>query len=396
MAEEQKDQNNMNVIDSAVVKVGWIVDTDGLLSDVQNAIKLAQQEIDKSGLKLNIGNASIPSSSSNVGDGKKLMNVHGLGGISLSTARLSDVQLKEVISLASTAEKEARAMTTERMRMQQEFKLQMKQLEMQQRKQQFSARSISQIPSMLGGSAEGNISQLGVMFGASSMAAMATITTLGVISAMVVKEVLKNSNEISNKFISANSSFVDQTTKNTMAMFGVSGVEASGINKSLSLLGMTSNDFMLMTPAQQASFSNLMESWVSSVNGLDQTKLKDYTEATQSYQLMIAESKLDLEIAKMKILLNNKDSIAGVQESIGKLYKNFVELAENPIVQEGIGAILFLANALIELLNSIISITNYIGGIFGGGSSVTNTSVNTTTNNYSISSGMDIEGAYLR
>jgi len=395
MADTKKDKNNMNVIDSAVIKVGFLVDEKGLLSSVQTAIKNAQKELDKQQININMKQNK---SNINLGKGEST-------NINLNTQNLSSTQIKSILRQRGEQEENLRNITRQRTTEQAKSRIELEKLKFEQRMKlkemglnstgNKTAGAISKIPSVLGMGSNSQISGFMSILSGTGVVALVTasvIASIGIITASVMSSVLNNSNEISNKFITGNSAFVDQTTKNTMAMFGVSGVQASGINNALSSLGMSTNDLTLMTPAQQYAFMQLYSTWVNGINSIDTDKLKAFTEATQSYQLSMATSQTELQVAWTNVLVNNSGAIKTAQDNISQLYNTLIDIVNSDMFSRLINMFISLGNAILFILNILESAVSWIANIGGSSSS----SSSTITNNYYSGNGLDLDSAVIR
>lgn len=204
---------------------------------------------------------------------------------------------------------------------------------------------------------------------------------LGILSEATSKamEILEKSTEMSNKFVSGNSMFVDTATRDKMLKFGVSSTTAQSIIETESLMGIDASDYALLTEGQRELFDRLMQHYEEGLENIDPQKLEEFNEAMQEYQLRFAEFKMDLKLGVLELFAES-DALKDLGDTVMDFLESLTDLLSSPLVKFGF-------DSFIKFLDTIISILSVpfklIGGIGGGNTTTTTTNnYNNTTNNY--------------
>lgn len=219
---------------------------------------------------------------------------------------------------------------------------------------------------------------------------------LVVASIKIIKDLMtkitEQSKSFSNSIITAQSAFINKDTRNIMASFGVSGTQATGISKSLNLMGLSTNDLKIMTPGQLNLFSRLMKTWNNGINSIDQDKLRYYNETIQNFQSEMAISKLERQIALQKMLVELSPQLNEFFNVITQSFKNFTNIMTSPLVKSGINILTKIATAYANLFNfwaetldSLIGNNSILGkffnAIFGGKIGQTTVTIDASSTN---------------
>lgn len=219
---------------------------------------------------------------------------------------------------------------------------------------------------------------------------------LVVASIKIIKDLMtkitEQSKSFSNSMITAQSAFVNKDTRNIMASFGVSGTQATGISKSLDLMGLSTSDLKIMTPGQLNLFSRLMKTWNNGINSIDQDKLRYYNETIQNFQSEMAISKLERQIALQKMLVELSPQLNEFFNVITQSFKNFTNIMTSPLVKSGINILTKIATAfanvfnfLAETLDALIGNNSILGkffnAIFGGKIGQTTVTIDASSTN---------------
>lgn len=183
--------------------------------------------------------------------------------------------------------------------------------------------------------------------------------------------------EASNEFVSASSAFVDATTKSTMAQFGVSAVQAQGINIAKEKLGISTSDLATLTQGQRDAFSRLMQIYQEGIESIDTDKLEAYNANIQRYEMIKAEFDIKREVAITK-LFANASGIDRLIDSFGKFLDSVISILESPAAQSAMDMFIGFLSGIVDWISSAVNLVSKIPG-FSGSSNTTN---NTTTTNY--------------
>lgn len=183
--------------------------------------------------------------------------------------------------------------------------------------------------------------------------------------------------EASNMFISASSAFVDATTKATMARFGVSSIEAQGINIAQEKLGISTSDMATLTRGQREAFSKLMQLYQKGIESIDTEKLEAYNNNIQRYEMIRAEFDIKREVAITK-LFANASGIDRLIDTFGRFLDNVIALLESPAAQAAMDMFVGFLNGIMDWISSAVQLVSKIPGFSG----TNNTTNNTTTTNY--------------
>ena len=190
-----------------------------------------------------------------------------------------------------------------------------------------------------------------------------------------IDRIADKSAEISNKFIAGTSKFVDPDTRNLMAKFGVSSVQAQGIGAVTEAMGISTSDFGRLTSGQIELYNQLMQVYQEGIDSIDTDKLKSFNDSVQEYQKMQAEFQIKLQLAVTKLFAESK-TLPQLLDHVGDFFNTVTTLLGNPIVQTGF-------DAFNKLLDNVVKVANFAlnpFGIFGKDDSKKNVTNNITVN----------------
>ena len=195
------------------------------------------------------------------------------------------------------------------------------------------------------------------------------------------QEILDKSTEVSNKFVSGSSAFVDTDVKNKMLSFGVDSMTAQSMLAAEGALGIDASDYATLTEGQRKAFDELMSYYQEGLSELNSEELEEYNKAMQEYQLSMAKFDMEIELAFMK-LFSNSDTLLELGDTVSEFFNSIVGLLSSDAAQ-------FAFDTFVSFLNSIISIIGLplklLGGAFGG---------NTTNNNHNETNIYNNTGTY--
>lgn len=174
------------------------------------------------------------------------------------------------------------------------------------------------------------------------------------------------STKVSNQFITMQSLFVDKDVRNIMAMTGVGTVEAQGIRTAEELTGISIQELPFATPAQQEMFADFIERYTAGISSLDPGSLEAYNETVQQFQRVLAETKLDLQLNFMKMIISTGPQLEQLFDSLTTTMQNFSDLVESQGFQ--VGAKLFIATiqGIVDILSAPINLSAGIMDFFKG------------------------------
>lgn len=218
------------------------------------------------------------------------------------------------------------------------------------------------------------------------------LTSIGVMVAAfkvtydIMQKMTESATEFSNSLITAGSAFVNRNTRNTMARFGVSGQTATGMQSVMGLMGITAEDFAMMTPAQMQLYSRLMKQWQEGMNSINKTDMDKFQKTMQSMQSEMASAKLELQIQFYKMLVDLAPVIEDFYKSIISLIKSLGTLMNSPLVKGILSALSGLITGVIRIVSALARVLSF--DFSGAWDALTGNDVasNNTTNYYSISS----------
>lgn len=383
------DKKDYNVIDSAVVEIAFKVNQIDLLSQVKDAISQVQTHLNKNPLKLNVDSSPAgKTADGGMSPTKQFGESHSL---QFSIFGEANQDLVEAVREYGSSMVEARMITAERAEAERKFRYE--KLQFDKEKFEFQKQKWGESVSMgQFSSVEGIVGLLG------GKALIAGLVATGVVTLVIKKtvdEILARSTEISNKFITGSTAFVDKTTRDTMARFGLDPMSAQGLDRSMGLLGISPQDMTLLTPGQQQAMGQLMQQWFDGIASIGHSDIQAFSDATQEFQLMMAQFRMQWQLTKMEILVHNRANIASMTESLGNLFETLIDFASSPIVRDGVGLMISFITGIIDATDMLISALNRAGRWFswipgvGGGGSTTNTTINNTNNNISVTGGIE-------
>lgn len=230
-------------------------------------------------------------------------------------------------------------------------------LSLRQKKLPFS-NEVKSISSLMGGNASGAITSLGK----SNVYLMAIFGVLKLIKDYTEK-IVDESTKLSNSLISGNSAFVDQNTRSTMATFGVGSMTAMGINNALSLMGISRSDMATMTGGQMQFFAELMQQWTEGMSSIDKSAISEYNEYMQSFQKDIASIKLDAQIEFYKYLVNNRETINLLMNSVTQIFSLIMDFATGSTGQQIMTLLTQLSTFVIQVLTMSFELISILSPI---------------------------------
>lgn len=382
-----------NVIDSAVVEIGFKINETDLVDSVKGAMGRVQEHLDKNPLNLNVD--ATGGAGSGGGAAKKIGDTQGLQFVMGGEA---NEHLTDAISQYSDAIIEARHITAERFA--KDRQLRYEELKHSREKFEFQKQKYEEAGDVSGdlGSVKG---VAGLIGGKAAVAALAATGLVSMIVTKSVNEIIARSTEISNKFITGSSAFVDRETRDTMARFGLDPIAAQGMDRSMGLLGMTPQDLTLMTPGQQQAMGELMQQWFDGVQSIGQEDIQVLTDITQEFQMMTSQFKLQWELAKMEILVVNREQIAGLQQQLGSLFESIIDFATHPVMQEAVGILISVVTGIVDAVTILVDALTWLMDQLArlpviGSRFETNNTVNNTTNNYGVDGGLGDAAGSIR
>lgn len=218
-------------------------------------------------------------------------------------------------------------------------------------------------------------SKLSKIFGGLSKFASGITAAYGAITSFVesMKKAINTSIEIANKAaemsnkLNAFGAFGSMGTRDMMSRYGISATSANAMTTALAQMGLSESDIGRMTDKQRDVYDSLIQHFEDGINRIDSTKLEEYYETMEDFQLAQAKWKMDLQNTVLKIFAES-DSFKKLTGSLANFFEKSIEFLESPVVQ-------WFFDVFIEFLSSLVDFASWVLGIFGGGSS------NTTTNN---------------
>lgn len=167
-----------------------------------------------------------------------------------------------------------------------------------------------------------------------------------------LKAIYDLTSDISNQFITMESMFVDTEIRDIMARTGVSATEAQAIAATEEITGIGIEELPYATQAQQKLFLDFINKYTESLGELDPDALDQYNETVQNFQRTIAEAKLDLQLAFMKLIISLGPQIEDLFNNVTNLIDDFVNLVENEAFQKG-------AQLFIEIIDGVVQSISY-------------------------------------
>lgn len=191
------------------------------------------------------------------------------------------------------------------------------------------------------------------------------------------QQIAEEASEISNRFISQGSIFVDTDIRDIMARFGISSEQAQSMSAASKALGIDLSDYSRLTAGQRQAFDELMSHYQEGIDSIDDEKLQKFNESVQEYQLTVVQFQMDLQLALQKILTES-DAVPELLDTIGDAMESITKIISSDAFQTAADIILGIINGILEFATAPL---NFLGSLFGGGSSSTTTTTNNTTNN---------------
>jgi hypothetical protein len=210
-------------------------------------------------------------------------------------------------------------------------------------------------------------------------------------AASKARQFADQASDISNRFISQSSLFVDTNTRDIMGKFGVGSTTAQSINAASNHLGISTSDYARLTQGQREAFAELMQYYQAGIERIDPTKLQQFNEATQQYQLNVAKFHIDTELRFMEILAES-GSLPQLLDTFGDAMENITAILGSDAFKTGADVFIGLLNGILEFVTMPLE---GLGKLFGAGKSEGgNTTNNITVNNSSYGGISDSDIAY--
>jgi hypothetical protein len=195
--------------------------------------------------------------------------------------------------------------------------------------------------------------------------------------------------EVSNKFISQSSIFVDTDVRDIMGKFGVNSTTAQAISESAGLLDIDLSDYSKLTQGQRKAFADLMQYYQDRIDQIDLQKLEQFNEATQEYQLMVAKFQMDLKLSVMEMLAES-GALPELLETLSTFMGTITDILSSEAFKTGADIVIGIINGILKFVTAPF---NFFGKLFSGGSDTTNNTSNTVNVNTTVNSsgGVDTE-----
>lgn len=234
---------------------------------------------------------------------------------------------------------------------------------------------------------EQKFKQENVVFGERTAAKLANGLTKGVAIASklidimsqavsAAQELADKASERSNKFVGSNSLFVDSTTRDTMAKFGLSSTQAQGLNFAMDQMGISDSDFGKLTVGQRNLLNNLAKQYQESIDSIDPENLDRFNESVQNFQSFQASAAVRMDTLVTKIMANSR-SLPKLLTKLEEFFESTMDFAESPVVA-------WFFDTFIEFLSTLLDVGSKLMQVLtiGTGGSVTNNNTTSTTTNY--------------
>lgn len=215
----------------------------------------------------------------------------------------------------------------------------------------------------------------GVKAVASKVMALVTIFTETIDKA---QELLDKASDVSNKFVTGESAFIDTEVRDYMMNFGVDNKTAQSIIAAEDALGVDASDYALLTEGQRKAFDRLMQHYQEGLESLDTAKLDEYNKMMQEYQMTMAEFEMDVKLAIIE-LMSNSEPLKDLMAQVQGFFKDITTLLSSDVAQFAFDSFVAFLRTIIELVSLPVKLLG------GGGSNTTNNTVNNynnTTNTY--------------
>lgn len=192
------------------------------------------------------------------------------------------------------------------------------------------------------------------------------------------QKLLDKASDISNEFVTGSSIFVNEDVKEKMLTFGIGTTQAQTIVAAEEALGISAEDYGLLTAGQRKAFDELMNYYQEGLNSLDPKKLEAFNNTMQEFQLSVQKFKMDAKIEIMR-LFSESDTFKDLVNTFQGFLKDVINILSSDTAR-------FVFDTFVSFLKNIIEILSVPLKLFGGGGSTTthNTTnnYNNTTNNY--------------
>lgn len=187
--------------------------------------------------------------------------------------------------------------------------------------------------------------------------------------------------QISNQFVTAGTIRPDEDVRDIMIRYGVGTQRAQAMSATSDILGLDLEDYSKWTAGARKAFKDLTQYYESELNKIDPSKLEQFNESVQRYQLMTAKFQIQLRTSLIQMMAES-DALPELLDALADGMQMITDILSSPMVKTGVEVILTLLRGILDFVNMAgRGITNF-GKIVSGGS--TNTTTNTTTNNKNI------------
>ena len=191
--------------------------------------------------------------------------------------------------------------------------------------------------------------------------------------------------ERSNQFVSNDSMFVDTGIRDLMGKYGLSSVQAQGLNQSMDLMGISTSDFGRLSEGQQNLLNELTQQYQDSINSINPEKLDQFNESMQEFQAVQASLQMRMQTLITKLLAESP-GFQKILDNLEHFFSSVMSFLESPVVQWFFNVFTEAVGALLQLLSWIMDLVTIV---FGGS---TGNTTNNTTNNTSNTNTFYISG----
>ena len=203
-------------------------------------------------------------------------------------------------------------------------------------------------------------------------------------------EMAEAATDISNKFLSQSSMFVDTETRGVMAKFGVNAKTAQVISAAADELDIDLADYSKLTYGQRKAFNELMNYYQEGINNIDPEKLERFNKATQQYQLDRAKFNIKLKTS-LSELVAESDGATEVLSTISNAMESISNILSSDAVKTGYNFVMDIINGILKFVTTPL---NWLGNMFGSGNT-NNTTTNTVTTNTTVNTSGGVNAEQL-
>lgn len=184
--------------------------------------------------------------------------------------------------------------------------------------------------------------------------------------------------ERSNQFVSNDSMFVDSNIRDLMGKYGLSSVQAQGLNTSMDLMGISTSDFGKLSEGQQKLLNELTSQYENAIASIDPDKLDQFNESMQEFQALQASIQIRIQTLITKLLAESP-GFQRILDNIAKFADTVMSFLESPVVQWFFNVFTEATATILDFLNGIMEFVNFLFGA-GSNTGTTNNTTNNTTN----------------